>query len=59
MISTIILGVIEAGPAFGIPTLSYALTIGIMAAGIFFVFRSNKMNIISPPWLKDEQPEIP
>jgi amino acid transporter len=60
MIATIILGVIEAGPAFGIPTLSYALTIGIMAVvGIFFIFRSNKMKIISPTWLKDEQPEIP
>ncbi|AWR95566.1 APC family permease [Acidianus brierleyi] len=49
MLSTVFFGVIEAGPAFGISTFYYALTIGIMASfGIFFIFRSKKMNIISP-----------
>ena len=51
MIVTIIMGVLEACPAFGYTTLEYGLTLAIMTAiGIAFLFR--KYNIVVPEWIK-------
>ena len=51
MIVTIIMGVLEACPAFGYTTLDYGSTIGIMAViDIAFLFR--KHNIVVPKWVK-------
>ena len=52
MFSVIIMGVIEAGSAFGIPSTSYALAIIAMTLpGIYFIFRSYKVKIIIPEWI--------
>jgi len=52
MFSVVIMGVIEAGPAFGIPSTSYALAIIAMTLpGIYFIFRSYKAKIIIPEWI--------
>ncbi|WP_338603010.1 APC family permease [Sulfolobus tengchongensis] len=53
MISTIIMGIIDAGPAFGYTTLQYGITILIMVLlGIIFLFK--KFNVITPDWLNEE-----
>ncbi|MUM65065.1 amino acid permease [Acidianus infernus] len=55
MFSVIIMGIIEAGPAFGIPSTNYAIAIITMILpGIYFTFRSYKAKIIVPEWISRE-----
>ncbi|ARM75341.1 APC family permease [Acidianus manzaensis] len=53
MIGTIIMGIIDAGPAFGYTTTEYGITLLAMASiGLVFLFK--KFNVIIPDWLKED-----
>lgn len=55
MLSIIMIGVINAGTAFGIPSDLYAFTLGALTlVGIIFVIRAEKYELIVPEWLKNE-----
>ena len=56
MISIIVFGVIDAGPAFGIPSNVYAVTLAILTViGLLFVYRSQKYKLVIPEWLVREE----
>ncbi|BCS93164.1 APC family permease [Metallosphaera javensis (ex Sakai et al. 2022)] len=54
MIFIVAMGVVDAGPAFGIPADVYGLTILVLIAfGIYFSYKANKVNPVVPPWLNE------
>jgi len=54
MIGNVIMGVIDAGPAFGYTTLDYGLTIiSLLIPSLYFVF-FRKYEIIVPEWIRVE-----
>ncbi|ABP95107.1 amino acid/polyamine/organocation transporter, APC superfamily [Metallosphaera sedula] len=57
MLFIVIMGIIDAGPAFGIPADIYALTISVLIVigGIYFSRRGNRVNTVVAPWLMREE----